>query len=77
MKKTFTVTKIDQCDGEEQTHMVSDNGETLRFYAGKQEWTFRAFFTGKITKKQLEQIIDVWYMFDNKCKVKIGDKVTV
>lgn len=75
--KQFTVTQIDRHENETQIHMVSDNGDTLRFFAGEKAWTFRAFSTGRITKKQLEKIIDIWYMLENKCKVSIGDKVTV
>ena len=74
--KQFTVTKIDTHENETQIHMVSDTGDALRFFAGQKAWTFKAFFTGKITKKQLEKIIDVWYMLEHQCKVQIGDKVT-
>jgi len=77
MNKTFTVTKIDKHEKEAQVHMVSDKGDTLRFYAAEQAWTFRSFRTGRISMKQLEKIIDQWYMFDNQCNVKIGDMVTV
>jgi hypothetical protein len=73
----FTVTKIDKHEEQTQVHMISDTGNTLRFFAGEKAWTFRAFYTGKITAKKLEKIIDVWYMFENKCQVSIGDKVTV
>lgn len=75
--KTYAVTSFSEFEGREQVHMTAENGDTLRFYAADKEWTFKAFFTGKITKKQLEKIIDVWYMFDNQCRVNIGDKVTV
>lgn len=74
--KLFTVTKIDKHENETQVHMVSDEGDTLRFFAGEKAWTFRSFRTGKITMKQLEKIIDVWYMFENQCRVSVGDKVT-
>ncbi len=33
--KTFTVTKIDKHENEPQVHMVSDKGDTLRFFAGE------------------------------------------
>ena len=76
MKHKFTVTQIDKHENETQIHMVSDKGDRIRFFAGEKAWTFRAFITGKVTKKQLEKIIDVWYMLENKCKVSIGDTVT-
>jgi hypothetical protein len=75
MAKKFTVTKIDKHENEQQVHMISDNGDVLRFFAGKTAWTFRAFVTGKISKKQLEKIIDVWYMLENQCVVAVGDAV--
>lgn len=76
MKKTFTVTAIDKHENEKQIHMVSDQGDKLRFFAGQEAWTFRTFVIGKISKRQLEKIIDIWYMFKRQCKVQIGDKVT-
>ena len=74
---TFTVTNIDKHEGETQIHMASETGQTLRFFAAPKAWTFRAFFSGKIAKRKLETIIDVWYMFENKCAVKVGDSVSV
>lgn len=74
---TFTVSKIDKHKNETQIHMTSDKNHLLRFYAGEKAWTFKAHFTGKISAKQLEKIIDVWYMFENQCHVLIGDTVTI
>lgn len=74
--KEFTVIKIDKHENNTQIHMTAEDGQTLRFFAGEKVWTFRAFYTGKISAKRLEKIIDVWYMFEKKCKVVVGDKVT-
>ena len=76
MTKTFAVTKIDKHENETQVHMASTDGDKVRFFAAEKAWTFRAFVTGKVTQKQLEKIIDAWYMLENKCQVSIGDKVT-
>jgi hypothetical protein len=74
--KTFTVTKVDKHEQETQVHMISDAGDRVRFFAAETAWTFRAFVSGKVSKKQLEKIIDVWYMLENKCAVSVGDRVS-
>ena len=73
--KQFTITKIDKHENETQIHMISDKGDTLRFFAGKSAWTFRSFITGTFTQKQLDKIIDAWYVLEKKCQVSVGDTV--
>lgn len=76
MEQTFTVIDIDKNEGETQIHMQSERGDRLRFFAGKQAWTFRTFVTGAISKKQLNTIVDAWYVIEKKMFVNIGDSVT-